>query len=203
MNALGRVRLAQGRLEDAMNEFRQSMQADGDLPDPHYNLALCLTRQNKLDEAIAENRRAIQIEPDYLDAYLSIGDALIEKGDADGAIHEYQHVLAVDPDNAVAENDLAWIYSTRKDTQKRDPKASLEHARHAVELLQHASKVLPEQNAAFLDTLAEALLINGQVDDALKTEEFALQIDPHNPILKSRLERFRIAAQSGRPPEEQ
>lgn len=77
-----------------------------------------------------------------------------------------------------------------------------QHLAKCPELLQ-VGAVLPEQKAAFLDTLAEALVIIGQVDDALKTEEKALQIDPHNPILRSRLERFRIAAQSGRPPEEQ
>jgi cytochrome c-type biogenesis protein CcmH/NrfG len=49
--------------------------------------------------------------------------------------------------------------------------------------------------AAYLDTLAEALLQNGESDEALATETQAVGLDPQNAELQSRLVRFHGAAQ--------
>jgi len=70
----------------------------------------------------------------------------------------------------------------------------LSHARHAVSLLQRPPVPSGEESAAFLDTLAEALLLNGQAKEALATEERAASLDQKNPELQKRLERFRKAA---------
>jgi hypothetical protein len=49
--------------------------------------------------------------------------------------------------------------------------------------------------AAYLDTLAEALLQNGESDEALVTEIQAVALDRQNTELQSRLLRFREATQ--------
>jgi tetratricopeptide (TPR) repeat protein len=98
-------------------------------------------------------------------------------------------------------NDLAWLYATRSDKEKRDPKKALQLARQAIELLGQTPGAPPQLRAAFLDTLAEALLIDGQVDEALRTEKSAAELDPSNRTLADRVERFRQAAQKRSPAE--
>jgi hypothetical protein len=48
--------------------------------------------------------------------------------------------------------------------------------------------------------LAEALLINGLPNEALATEEKALQLEPDSPLITDRIKRFQEAAQQGKPP---
>jgi len=195
MNALGGVRLAQGRLDDAMNEYRRAIQADSAFADPHYNLALCLFRESRWDEAIAENRIALQIDPGYSGAQMLIGEAEFRKGNIAGAIQEYKQVLEGNPDNARAANNLAWIYATSTNLDYRDPGAALQLAQHAVELEQGASGGSAQQTAAFLDTLAEALFINGRPEEALKAEESAVELDPNDAEILKRFEKLRNVVQ--------
>jgi len=75
------------------------------------------------------------------------------------------------------------------------------HAKHAVALLQQPPIPSGEEAAALLDTLAEALLLNGQASEALITEERAVGLDPKNVELQTRFEYFRKAAHSPQPPE--
>ena len=197
MNALGRVRFFQGRLEDAASEFRKAIQTDPELADPHYNLALCFSRQNNLDGALIELRRALEIDAQHVDARLELSRVLLRKSDADSAIVELNRILEADPDNAVATNDLAWLYATSR--EKRDPTAALRLANRAIELLERTSGTSPAQRAAFLDTLAEAFLMNDKANEALRTEESAMELDPNNATLAARLQRFRDAVHNQRP----
>lgn len=48
---------------------------------------------------------------------------------------------------------------------------------------------------AIMDTLAEALLINGHPEEALKLEEQAVQINPNDQQMQTRLKHFQEAAQ--------
>ncbi len=198
MNALGRIRLTQGRLDDAAGEFRRAIREDGANADFRYSLALCLARQNKLDDAIVEQRKALEIDPEYSDARLAISELLIHENHADGAIQELEEVLKTNPKHPDALNDLAWIHATRKDEDKRDPKTALRLATQAVATLDQTPGTPAARRAAFLDTLAEAMLINGRVAEALSIESSAAELDPGNPSWNERLDRFRKAAKSQR-----
>ena len=68
----------------------------------------------------------------------------------------------------------------------RKPANALELARKAV--------TADPTNAAFVDTLAEALLLNGKEQEALDTERKAVALAPENLELQGRLARFREAA---------
>jgi tetratricopeptide (TPR) repeat protein len=81
------------------------------------------------------------------------------------------------------------MYATTDDPKLRNPAEALVLARQAV-------ATSPEPNPAYLDTLAEALLVNGQPAEALKYELQAFQLDPDNPEFKTRLPRFQAAARS-------
>jgi tetratricopeptide (TPR) repeat protein len=98
------------------------------------------------------------------------------------------------PDSAQAKNELAWIYATSSDPRNRNAGEALTLATEAVQLSN-------ESVSAILDTLAEALLINGLPDEALETEEKALQLDPENFQINDRMKRFQAAAHQNTSPE--
>jgi tetratricopeptide (TPR) repeat protein len=189
----------------------------------HRNLGICLQTEKDTDGAIAEYRQAQETEPDDRTIRILLGDALLQKGRLNDAMEQYQEAIARNPGEAAArvhlahafflnndaasavdeleralqlkpdfpeaENELGRIYATSTDPHFRNPATALSAARRAVE---SSGEPAPE----FLDTLAEALLVNGQPLEALKVEEQAAQLAGANDEIQNRLERFRQAAVS-------
>jgi tetratricopeptide (TPR) repeat protein len=221
-NDYGNVLLAQRHLDQAISEFNQALRLDPSMSHAHHNIGICLALKKNVDGAITEFQQALELNPEEPNSRIFLGTALGQKGDLNGAmdqfqqalekdpkdpnahmslayaymqlndtakaIHELKLVLELQPGSPMAENDLAWIYATAEDLQFRNPAEALALARRAV-------KDSPQPNAAFLDTLAEALLLNGQPTEALATEEQAASLEPQNPEIQSRLPRFRESAQ--------
>jgi tetratricopeptide (TPR) repeat protein len=130
-------------------------------------------------------KRGISTRPSSISGQLSYALYLLK--DIPGSINELKLTLELKPDSAFALNHLAWIYATAADRKLRNPAEAVVLARRAVQ----SSR---EPNAAFIDTLAEALLVNGQAAEALATEQRAAELDPQNAEVQSRLARFREAA---------
>jgi Flp pilus assembly protein TadD len=117
--------------------------------------------------------------------------ALMQLKDDSAAISHLKTALELQPDSADAENNLAWVYATSENPKLRNPAEALTLAHRAVE-------TSPLPVPAFLDTLAEAQLLNGKRSEALATETRALALDPDNTELQSRLAHFREAANAPR-----
>lgn len=83
------------------------------------------------------------------------------------------------PTTANEMNELAWIYARSGER--------LEEARG---LAKRAVAMEPD-NAAYLDTLAEAEFRLGNVEEAIRLEERALELAPGMPFMLNQLERFR------------
>jgi tetratricopeptide (TPR) repeat protein len=221
-NNYGNVLYAQRRLDEAIQEYREALRLQPDLPDAHHNLANCLLLKKDADGALTEYRQTVELDPDKFNSRVMVGVSLMQKGDVASAIGQFRqllqekpedpdlhfvlahayylikempsavdelnHSLKIKPDSPTAENELAWIYATSSDPQYRKPEEALTLARRAV---QSSKEPVP----AILDTLAEALLINGQPQEALKTEEEAVKLAPNEGEMQSRLKHFQEAAQ--------
>ena len=225
-NDFGNVLLAQGRLDQAIGEYSEAVRLDPQMASAQCNIGLCQFRKKNLDAAITEFRRAMELNSNEPDAQIYLGTALGLQGDSaaakeqleqalaknpndpethlnaafaydqlknsKGEIEELKRALELQPDSADAKNDLAWVYATAEDAKVRNPREALRLAREAVDSS-------PDPNPAFIDTLAEAQLLNGQPAQALTSETEALKLDPQNAELLTRLARFREAAQSHNP----
>jgi len=221
-NNYGNVFYAQRRVDQAIQEYREALRLDPDSPGTHHNLANCLLAKKNADAALAEYRQAIELTPDKFDSRFMLGVAFMEKGDFSSAIGQFQELasekpedpnvhaalghayylnndmasavaelkqsLLIKPGSPIAENDLAWIYATSPDPQYRKPAEAITLARQAV---QSSKEPVP----AIIDTLAEALLINGHPEEALKTEEQAAKLAPDDAQMQSRLKHFQQAAE--------
>jgi tetratricopeptide (TPR) repeat protein len=220
-NSYGNVLFAERHFANAIAEYRAALQFQTDLPAVHRNLATCLAAQKDLDAAISEFRLALETDPDEPNTRILLGVALGQRGDLNGAMDQFQQVIANDPGDPLAhtqlahtyflnndsssaiaelklalelrpdflpaENELARIYAISPDPHYRNPGAALSLARHA-------SQSSKEPSPAFLDTLAEALLLNGQPVEALKTEEQAAKLAPDDQDIQTRFARMQQAA---------
>jgi Tfp pilus assembly protein PilF len=213
------------RLDEAIEEFNEALRLDPTMSSPHHNIGICLAAKKNVDGAIGEFQQALELNPEEHNTRIFLGAALGQKGNLKGARHEFQQAIEKNPKDADAhatvgyelgelkdtagaiqelqialelvpnspavENNLAWIYATADDPKYRDPAKALALARSAV---------TASPQPAFLDTLAEALLLTGRADEALAVETQAATLDPQNSELQSRLGRFREAARRASKP---
>jgi len=90
----------QGKLDEAVAEFRKAIRLKPDLAEAHGNLGVALRAQGKQEEAIAEFRAATRIKPDSADAHISLGVALKAQGKLEEAVAESRTAIRIKPDDA-------------------------------------------------------------------------------------------------------
>jgi tetratricopeptide (TPR) repeat protein len=186
--------LAKNDFASAAPEYRQVVVEAPTDARAHNQFGLALMRKH-VDEAIPEFRSAIQLEPTLPQPHQNLAACFNQQNKLPEAIAEYRATLAIDPNYPDALNELAWTLLTSPEPDLRDPKSALQLARQAVAVLGQEPTALQNQMAAYLDTLAKALLQNGESNEALATEIQAVGLDRQNLELQSRLLRFREAAE--------
>lgn len=92
----GQAHRDNGDRESALEEFRKAVEAGGDSPRHHANLALELNNQGELDGSIRHYGRAVQLNPHFALAHNNLGRALYDQGKLDAAIEHYR--IAVEED---------------------------------------------------------------------------------------------------------
>jgi tetratricopeptide (TPR) repeat protein len=80
----------QGKLDEAIAEYRESIRLKPDDAVAHYNLGTALNNQGRRDEAGAPFRQAIRLRPDYAEAYCNLADVLKGQGDYAGALEMFR-----------------------------------------------------------------------------------------------------------------
>src|SRR5262249_46619578 len=68
-NNLGNALRDQGKLDEAVAEYRKVIELDPKLAFAHSNLGNALRDQRKLDEAVTESRKAIELDPKMAPAH--------------------------------------------------------------------------------------------------------------------------------------
>jgi len=109
--------------------------------------------------------RKLAETPENADIYRAMAQVYHQRENLAKAVWAYENILRLDPDDGMALNNLAWILATSDDPDLRDDKRALSLATRAVGI---------DRSPTFLDTLAEALYVNGLYDEALTTIREAL-----------------------------
>ena len=99
----------QGKLDEAIKEYREAIRLNPDDPYVHGNLGIVLSEQGKLDEAIKEYREAIRLNPDDPIDHNNLGEVLLNKGQLDEAIKEYREAIRLKPDQAEFHSNLGEL----------------------------------------------------------------------------------------------
>ena len=120
--------------------------------------------------------------------YGLIGTIYLERNNLDAAIAHYENAIALNSNDPDILNNLAWLLATSRDSEAYDPERALILAQRAIGL-----KSAPH----IWDTLAEALFVNGRIEEAIAAERQALEMNPEDrKIYEEQLDKFRKALQN-------
>jgi protein O-mannosyl-transferase len=86
-----------GRLDEAAEQYRQTLVLDDTDAEAHSNLAVILSARKDYGDAKQQLLRAIQVDPDYVNAYINIGVVCMALGQYADAITLSQRALEIDP----------------------------------------------------------------------------------------------------------
>ncbi len=132
--------------------------------------------------------REIEKNPDNPVSYNILGDSYVLREKFELAEKAYEKAILLQPDNYSALNNLAWILATSQDESIRNP-------RRAVLLAARAAELKP--TAQILDTFAECLYRNGQIEEAIYIGEKALQsASGDRSYFVKQLDKFRKAQEN-------
>jgi Flp pilus assembly protein TadD len=119
-NNLGAELLNQGKLEDAVGEFRQAVAADPGYAVAQMNLAYAYDQLGRADEAIAAYKKASELEPGNATVFNNLGVLYMKKDLNDEAIQTFEQGLKADPTNAALQKNLENAKKNRDILQERE-----------------------------------------------------------------------------------
>jgi tetratricopeptide (TPR) repeat protein len=172
---------------------RPSRRTDDDAwAEIHWRRARAAHARGDAPAANARVKSLLQLLPTNTDMTIEMIDWLKQSGRAEDARVLFDKVYiqtdakldaATDEEKPGMKNDLAWLCARVG-----------ERLDEAIKLAREAVHAQPE-NAAFIDTLAEACFRAGQIDDAIAHERRAIELEPDNTFMQEQLARFRAARQ--------
>lgn len=145
----------------------------------------CLIAQNKPAEAIQIMQDWLLRTPGDLSSRMELAQEKMQGGDLAGAAEQYRAILATAPQDAIATNNLAWIYD-----QTDDPRA-LETAKRGYHLAAHRPEAI--------DTYASILYRKGDRKLGAELMAMAYRSNPNDPQVSFHF--ARILVDSGKPAE--
>jgi protein O-mannosyl-transferase len=110
-NNLGNALAAQGRFDEAIDQFQKALKIDPNDVDAAYNLGNTLAQQGNFEAAGKQLEHALQIKPDNAMAAYDLGNVRVRQKRFDEAIDQFRNALKSDPALARANYNLAQIFS--------------------------------------------------------------------------------------------
>ena len=164
---LGNVFLQQGRLDEAMAQYREALEINPHQADVHNNLGNALLQKGRIDEEMAQYQESLEINPYLAEPHCDFANAFLQKGRLDEAMAQYQEALKINPNYVKAHYNLAH--------------ALLQKGR-IDEAMIHFQKILEinPDNVATHGNLGIIYIQKGRLNDALTQFQEALRLDPHN-----------------------
>jgi len=107
-NGLGYVLAAQGRVDEAIAEFRKAIEANPKYTPAYNNLAANSAKQGNLEEAAEYYRRSLEERPSA-SVHTDLGVVLRKLGRTDEAADEFREALALDATQQKARRNLAAL----------------------------------------------------------------------------------------------
>jgi serine/threonine-protein kinase len=161
----GELLYNKGKLEEALVEYRKSIELQPDSVQYWDNLAEVLYQLNQFEEAVSAYEVVLRLKPGYAIAYHSLGDALWSLEQVDRAMEAYQEAIRLEPDYAEAYDDLGDCLRN---------KGRLDEAI----AVYHKALALQPDLASAHNGLGNALRGKGQLDEAIAECHKAARLKP-------------------------
>jgi tetratricopeptide (TPR) repeat protein len=178
--SLGLALLAQGRVDEAVRQYRIATHINPRYAAAHNDLGNALLRQGSLAEAVAQYREAARLDPGDAAVHANLALALLRQADQKG---EVDQARAADLKQAVAQ---------AREALRLDPRLARAHltlglalqgqgqVQEAVTCL-HQAVALGPGRAEYHRALAHALTEQGRADEARAEYRESLRLDPGWP----------------------
>jgi Flp pilus assembly protein TadD len=146
--------LRQGKLTEAIKEFRRVIKFKPREAEAHYLLAVALQEEQNPEEAIAEYRAAIELAPYHARAHHNLGVILADQGKLDEAIEHYRKAIQ-------NKTDVGEFHANLASALEANGKRA-----EAIAEYRNATWYMPENPSIHLD-LGNALAAQGNLDAAI------------------------------------
>ncbi|HKQ61199.1 MAG TPA: tetratricopeptide repeat protein [Candidatus Polarisedimenticolaceae bacterium] len=173
-NGLAVVREGQGRLDEAIAQYREALRLAPHSVFAHQHLGGLLAARGEADGAVHEFREVLQYARPNADVLADLGLALTQLRQLDEAETRFRQALQLAPDHLQAHRGIAVVLGRAGRTDE-----AIAHQRRAVEL--------DPQDATAHANLA-SLLMNQAKDAEAEVElRAALQLDPQHASARRKL----------------
>ncbi len=163
---LGVVIGHQGRVEEAIEQYREAIRIKPDHEKANNNLGNALVNLGKRDEAVDYFNKALRKNPDYADAHNNLANVLWELGRTEGAMRHYSEVLRINPDHAEAHHNFGNFL------------LGLGRLDEAVSHFYDALRASPDLAVFAHYSLGNALAQQGKLKEAVNHYKAAIRINP-------------------------
>jgi tetratricopeptide (TPR) repeat protein len=191
-HALGKAFLDQGRVWEAVAQFRAAIAIEPDYAMPHYDLGVALAGVGRLDEAMGQYEQAVRLDPENAAAQNNLGQALLFRGRLDEGVAHCRAALKIDPELAEAHYNVGSVLDIRGriDEAIKEYRKALGANPELVEAHYHLGMALARRGqlveasaeyrkaAEACHHLGMAFARRGQLDAAIDEYRLATQIDP-------------------------
>ena len=110
----GLVNMERENFYSAIDDFEVALEAEPELKEALFDLALAQEKINKPDKAIKTYDALLAIDDKFVDAWHNRGRLKLAKDDFKGAIKDFESALEIETINADAYNDIAVAYFKQK-----------------------------------------------------------------------------------------
>ena len=174
---LARIADEQGRLPDALAEYRAAVKSDPKDSAAFNKLGQALLKAGRSDEAVANLRNAVQLNAMNTGARLNLGIALMARRDYGQALQELGELLRIRPDDAAALFCMghSYLYSKRLDEAVASFRAGLRYQ--------------PDEADGHYG-LALAYYMQRKRDEALAEVREALRLRPNDPAAQELIQQL-------------
>lgn len=166
---LGKILLMSGRMPEALQSLQAALDAGPNVP---YILTVVgIADLMRGDPLAAEThlKNAVGGDPYDGEAWVNLSEAYVLQGRWADALDAAQRCANNAPRDPACLLRLAWLQATLPPAQMRDGAAALQNA-------QDGLKLLGAPDAQALDALAAAYAETGRLDEAVRTQERAVQL---------------------------
>jgi superkiller protein 3 len=171
---LGNVYRTQGRIDEALNEYREAAKLDPEYSEAFAGIGLVNMNKGQWADAVTAFKQAIQLSPGNSTAHYGLGRTYYKQGLYDEALKELNTSLYQHRESAPVRLTRGEVYSAQG------------NAVAAIREFQEAIRIKPETPEAYIN-IADIRENRGDLEDAIAQLRSGTELMPDNSVLRGRI----------------